>query len=229
MADAAPVDPVFEALRDRYGQPETGAEDPFHVLIATILSHRTNDDVTLPAATRLLSAYPTPEALAQADPDQVQALIEGVGFYRNKTEAVIRASRHLLDEHGGQVPTDEDSLLAIPWVGRKTMNCVLVYGFGRPVVAVDTHVHRISNRLGWADTEAPDDTEPVLEDLLDERQRLEVNELLVRFGREICRPIGPKCGDCPIAGLCPSAEDRAPEGLGEPEGRTMLSRIASGR
>lgn len=159
VADAAPVDPVFQALRDRYGQPETGAEDPFHVLIATILSHRTNDDVTLPAATGLLAAYPTPEALAQADPDRVQDLIEGVGFYRNKAEA----------------------------------------------------------------------TEQALSGLLDDRQKLSVNELFVRFGREICRPIGPKCGDCPVAELCPSAEDRRPEGLGEPEGPTMLSQITAGR
>lgn len=228
MVEAAPIGPAFEALRDRYGEPETGAEEPFHVLIATILSHRTNDDVTLPAARALLAAFPTPQALAAADPGEVQALIEGVGFYRNKTEAVIRASQHLLDEHDGQVPTDETDLLAIPWVGRKTMNCVLVYGFGEPVVAVDTHVHRISNRLGWADTEAPDDTEPVLDAQLDDPQRLAVNELLVRFGREICRPIGPKCGDCPIDELCPSAEDRAPEGLGDPEGRTMLGKIADG-
>lgn len=229
MSPAAPIDRVFQALRDRYGAPEAGAEDPFAVLIATILSHRTNDDVTLPAAKALLDAYPTPEALADAEPDRVQELIEGVGFYRNKTEAVIRASQHLLDEHDGQVPTDEDALLAIPWVGRKTMNCVRVYAFGEPVVAVDTHVHRISNRLGWVDTEAPDDTEAALGTQLDARQRLEVNELLVRFGREICRPVGPRCGDCPVTEMCPSAEDREPQGLGEPEGRTMLGQIADER
>ncbi len=228
VVEAAPIEPVFDALRERYGEPRTGAQAPFHVLIATILSHRTNDDVTLPAAKALLEAYPTPEALANADPDHIQALIEGVGFYRNKTEAVQRASQHLLDEHDGQVPTEEAALLAIPWVGRKTMNCVLVYAFGEPVVAVDTHVHRISNRLGWSDTETPEDTEPVLEAQLDAPQRLAVNELLVRFGREICRPIGPRCGDCPVRELCPSAEDREPEGLGEPEGQTMLSRIAAG-
>ncbi|MDX1611821.1 MAG: endonuclease III [Candidatus Thermoplasmatota archaeon] len=222
----AGIQAVFHALEERYGEPETGSEDAFPVLIATILSHRTNDDVTLPAARRLLTRYPDAQALAQADPAQVEERIQGVGFYRNKTQAVIKAARHLLEHHDGRVPREEGAMLEIPWVGRKTMNCVKVYAFGEPVVAVDTHVHRISNRLGWCDTGTPDETEVVLDDMLDEAQKLAVNELLVRFGREICRPIGPKCGDCPIAKLCPSREDREPEGLGEPEGRTMLARIA---
>ncbi len=226
MADAAPIDRVFEALRRRYGPPETGSEDPFRVLIATILSQRTNDDVTYPAANRLFDAYPDVHALADADPDRVAELIEPVGFYNTKADAVVKAAQHLIDENEARVPREEDALLEIPWVGRKTMNCVRVYAFGEPVVAVDTHVHRISNRLGWVDTDAPDATEAALEPQLSERQRLEVNELLVRFGREICRPVGPKCGDCPIAQACPSREQREPEGLGEPEQRTMLSRVA---
>jgi len=123
---------------------------------------------------------------------------------------------------------DEQALLALPHVGRKTMNCVRVYGFGRPVVAVDTHVHRISNRLAWVRTRAPEETEAALSRILSRRQRLEVNELLVRLGREICRPIGPRCGDCMLADLCPSRRVVPPRGLGAPEGATMLSRIACG-
>lgn len=226
MRDAAPIDRIFDDLRERYGEPTTGSEAPFRVLVATILSQRTNDDVTYPAANRLFDAYPDVEALAEADPERVAELIEPVGFYNTKGQAVVKAANHLIEEHGGEVPTGEDELLEVPWVGRKTMNCVRVYAFGEPVVAVDTHVHRISNRLGLVDTDSPEATEEALTSLLGPEDRRAVNELLVRFGREICRPQGPKCGDCPVEDVCPSSREREPEGLGEPEGRTMLGKVA---
>lgn len=224
----APVDDVFAALEERYGEPEVGAEDPFRVLVATILSHRTDDDVTFPAARRLLAAYPDVGALAEADPEHVAELVEPVGFYNRKGEAVVRVAKRLLDEHDGNVPREREALLELPWVGPKTANCVLVYAFGEPVVAVDTHVHRISNLLGWVDTEQPEATEVELSELLDEDQQLAVNEYLVRFGREICRPRGPLCGDCPIEAVCPSSQEREATGVGEVEGRTMLGRVADG-
>lgn len=226
MPQSAPVDEVFLALRDRYGPAKTGSRNPFRVLIATILSQRTNDDVTYPAANRLFEAYPTMEALAGADPDDVGELIEPVGFYNRKGHAVVKVATRLLEEHEGRVPADRQALLELPWVGPKTANCVLVYAFGEPVVAVDTHVHRISNRLGWVDTETPEETEPELEGLLDEDQRLAVNEYLVRFGREICKPRVPLCGDCPLATVCPSSEDKDAQGVDQVEGQTMLGRVA---
>jgi endonuclease-3 len=229
VSEPAPVDEVFTALRQRYGEPRTGSEDPFRVLIATILSHRTDDDVTFPAADRLFEAYPDVEALAEADPEDVAELIEPVGFYNRKGEAVVRVANRLLDDHDGEVPTEREALLELPWVGPKTANCVLVYAFGEPVVAVDTHVHRISNLLDWVDTEDPEATETELEQLLDREQRLAVNEYLVRFGREICQPRNPLCGDCPIEASCPASQDKDAQGVGEVEGRTMLGRIADGR
>lgn len=222
----APTELVFDRLEQRYGPPEVGSEDPFCVLIATILSHRTDDDVTYPAARRLFEAYPDVQALSRASPDKISDLIEPVGFYNRKAEAVVRVANRLLDEHGGEVPRDREQLLELPWVGPKTANCVLVYAFGEPVVAVDTHVHRISNRLAWVDTETPEETEPELEALLDEDERLAVNEYLVRFGREICRPRSPLCGDCPITQACPSSRASKTEGIDSVEGRTMLGRIA---
>jgi endonuclease-3 len=224
----APVDEVFAALEDRYGEPRTGSEDPFRVLVATVLSHRTDDDVTFPAADRLFDAHGDVQALAEADPETVADIIEPVGFYNRKGEAIVRVANRLIEEHDGEVPAEREALLELPWVGPKTANCVLVYAFGEPVVAVDTHVHRIANLLGWVDTDEPEATEPALEALLDEAQRLAVNEYLVRFGREICRPRGPLCGDCPIEAMCPASEDKEPEGVGEVEGRTMLGRIADG-
>jgi endonuclease-3 len=158
----------------------------------------------------------------------VAEIVERVGFYNRILVAVVRVANRLLDEHYGEVPHDRDALLELPWVGPKTANCVLVYAFGDPVVAVDTHVHRISNRLGWVDTEKPEATMHELEALLDDRDKLDVNELLVRFGREICRPQSPKCGDCPTAGACPSGREVPAEGVGEPEPRTMLGRVADG-
>ncbi len=227
MSGKAPVDAVFEALTDRYEPAqEHAARDPFAVLVATILSHRTDDEVTHEAAWRLLEAYPTVHRLARADPEHVADLIKPVGFYNRKAKALPRAAQHLLEHHDGCVPTEEAALLEIPWVGRKTMNCVLVYAFGRSVVAVDTHVHRIANRLGWADTETPEATEKALATTLDDEQKRLVNELLVRLGREICRPRVPRCGDCPLPDACPSREDKPPDGLDQPEGPTMLSRVA---
>jgi endonuclease-3 len=224
----APVDAVFERLRERYGPPVAGSEVPWRVLVAAVLSHRTDDEVTAAAAARLFEAYPSLEALAGADPEQVAEIVEPVGFYNRKGEGVVRLARRLVDEHGGAVPRDREVLEALPWVGPKTANCTRVYGFGEPVVAVDTHVHRIANRLGWADTEEPEATEAELAARLDADQRLAVNEYLVRFGRELCRPRDPLCGDCPVAEVCPSRAERDAEGVDEVEGRTMLGRVADG-
>ena len=176
--------------------------DPFKILIGTILSHRTRDENTSRATENLFSKYKTPEQLAGAQPSAVKRLIRPAGFYNMQAKNIIRVSQQWLDEHGGVVPSSVDELLTLHSVGRKTANCVLVYAFNRPAIPVDTHVHRISNRLGLVETKKPEDTEVALTKSIPKKYWLEVNDLFVRFGQTICRPIGPKCDQCLLMGSC---------------------------
>lgn len=181
---------------------ETEEGDPFKILIGTVLSHRTRDESTAKANERLFSVYHTPQELARADPKRVKELIRSVGFYNVKTRNVIRVAKQVVDEFGGKVPRRMDELLTLHAVGRKTANCVLVYGFNVPAIPVDTHVHRISNRLGLVDTKTPEETEVELTKKVPRRYWLELNELFVRFGQTVCKPIGPKCGTCTLRADC---------------------------
>ena len=176
--------------------------DPFRILIGTILSHRTKDENTTRATENLFSKYKTPGELAKADPRVVRRLIRPSGFYNLKTKNIMTASKQLVDRFGGKVPEDIEDLLTLRAVGRKTANCVLVYAFKKPAIPVDTHVHRISNRLGLVKTEKPEDTEQELIRTVPERYWLEVNDLFVRFGQTTCKPIGPKCSTCTLTGAC---------------------------
>jgi len=176
--------------------------NPFRILIGTILSQRTRDEQTSKASEMLFRKFKTPQQLARAKPSEVTKLIKSVGFYNMKTKAVIAASKKLIEDFGGVVPSDMDSLLTIPSVGRKTANCVLVYGFDMPAIPVDTHVHRISNRLGIVNTKTPEETEKELVKKVPKRYWLELNDLFVRFGQTTCKPIGPKCGQCTITARC---------------------------
>jgi endonuclease-3 len=178
--------------------------DPYRVLISTILSHRTKDENTHRAANSLFEVFPTPESLASADVHEVERLIRPAGFYRMKANNIKRVASLLVSEHNGNVPDDIDSLLELPAVGRKTANCVLVYAFGTPAIPVDTHVHRISNRLGLVQTRSPDGTEEALSGIVPKRHWIRLNELLVRFGQDVCKPISPFCYSCDIADLCES-------------------------
>jgi endonuclease-3 len=181
---------------------ETEGGEPFRILIGTILSHRTRDENTTRATENLFSKYKTPGELAEADPKVVSRLIRPSGFYRMKTKNVIRVSKQLVAEFGGAVPDNEDDLLKLHSVGRKTANCVLVYAFSKPAIPVDTHVHRISNRLGLVKTRKPEETEAELVKKVPRRYWLELNELFVRFGQTTCKPIGPKCQSCTLSGSC---------------------------
>ncbi|MBM4250303.1 MAG: endonuclease III [Euryarchaeota archaeon] len=194
---------VVSALRRRYPPETGGAAGPFRTLVATVLSQRTREERTAEAAGRLFAAYPDAPSLAAASPGEVVPLIRPAGFYNQKAPVIIEIARRLVADFGGEVPRDLESLLSLPGVGRKTANCVLVYGFGLPAIPVDTHVHRISNRLGWVRTRSPEETELALRALLPRRYWPDINELLVLFGRELCRPVGPRCPECPLAG-CPS-------------------------
>ncbi len=176
--------------------------DPFRILIGTILSHRTRDENTTKAVENLFSVFKTPEELANADEAVVRKLIRPSGFYNVKAKNVIRASKQLVSEFGGEVPRKMEDLLKIHSVGRKTANCVLVYAFNEPAIPVDTHVHRISNRLGLVRTKKPEETEEQLVRKVPREYWLDLNDLFVRFGQTTCKPIGPRCGSCSLSRQC---------------------------
>lgn len=178
-------------------------EGPFRVMIATLLSHRTRDEATHAACMSLFARHPTPASLASAPLSEIETLIRPVGFYRVKARRIRDVARTLIERHGGRVPEEFSELMALPGVGRKTANCVLVYGFGRDAIPVDTHVHRISNRLGIVRTTTPEETEGALTSLVPQDLWQDVNELMVVFGQRVCRPIGPRCRECPFT-WCPS-------------------------
>jgi endonuclease III len=175
---------------------------PFKVLISTILSARTRDPVTEEASARLSSRFPDSRSLSKANAKSVAKLIRPVSFYRVKAGRIIKVARIIEKEYNGIVPSNLDQLLALPGVGRKTANCVLVYGFRTPAIPVDVHVHRISNRIGLVETTEPERTEEQLSILYKEKYWLDVNELFVRFGQTICKPIGPLCEICSVKPMC---------------------------
>lgn len=176
--------------------------DPFKILIGTILSHRTRDENTTRAVERLFAKYKDVEELANAPESDVRERIRPAGFYNVKAKNVIRVARQLIDEFDGVVPRRMEDLLRLHSVGRKTANCVLVYGFNEPAIPVDTHVHRISNRLALVDTKTPEQTEMELIKRVPKRFWLELNDLFVRFGQTTCKPIGPRCEACSLTGIC---------------------------
>ncbi|MFW5711554.1 MAG: endonuclease III domain-containing protein [Spirochaetota bacterium] len=177
--------------------------DPFQILISTVISLRTKDEVTAAAARRLFDAAPTPQHMAGLPAERIQELIYPAGFYRNKAENIKKITRIILDEYNGQVPPTQAALLKLPGVGLKTANLTLSLGFGLPYICVDIHVHRISNRLGWVRTEKPDATEHELSRVLPQKYWIEINELFVRFGQSICTPVSPWCSKCPLSSACP--------------------------
>jgi endonuclease III len=179
-------------------------EDPFQVMIATLLSARTQDATTLAASTRLFKAARTPRTMAKLSVKQIERLIYPVSFYRNKARHVKAACRMLADRFGGRVPATMDELLTIPGVGRKTANLVLILAFSsRRNICVDTHVHRISNRLGWVRTRTPDETEQALYAATEPRWWPNINLYLVPWGQNVCRPVYPRCSECVLSPLCP--------------------------
>jgi endonuclease-3 len=179
-----------------------GLKNPFKVLIGTILSHRTRDEKTAEATERLFKRFQNAEELAGARADEVMELIKGVGFYHIKSWRIIEVARIIKEQYGGSVPDTFDELLKLPSVGRKTANCVLVYGFKKEAIPVDTHVHRIANRLGMVHTKKPEETEAGLMVFFPKEDWLEVNDLFVKFGKSVCRPVGPKCLICPLRMGC---------------------------
>ena len=178
-------------------------EDPFQVLIATLLSARTQDATTLAASTRLFRVARTPRTMARLTIRQIERLIYPVSFYRHKAKHVKATCELLSSRFGGRVPTTMPELLTLPGVGRKTANLVLILAFkSLKNICVDTHVHRISNRLGWVSTDTPDQTEQALYRATASRWWPYINLYLVTWGQNVCRPVYPRCGDCVIAAQC---------------------------
>ncbi len=176
--------------------------DPFRLLVACIISLRTKDAVTAAASARLFAVASTPAALASLPEERIAALIYPAGFYRTKARQLRSLAGRLLVEHGGSVPAERSALLALPGVGRKTANLVLGLGFGIPAICVDTHVHRIANRLGLVATTNPEDTEHALEEVLPRTLWIDINDLLVTFGQHVCHPTSPRCSACPVSERC---------------------------
>ncbi|MDR1990586.1 MAG: endonuclease III [Acidobacteriaceae bacterium] len=186
---------------------EAQEESPFQVLIATLLSARTQDATTLAASTRLFAVAATPEAMVKLPIRTIERLIYPVSFYRNKARHVKATARMLLDEYGGAVPATMEALTKLPGVGRKTANLVMILSFkSQQNICVDIHVHRISNRLGWVRTDTPEETEQALYRAIPQKWWALINLYLVTWGQNVCRPLRPRCDGCAIADLCPRIE-----------------------
>lgn len=191
-----------EQPRSEFVQLMEDFKDPYLVLIACILSLRTNDRTTYPATLRMLKLAKTPEQMAKVSVEELEKAIYPVGFYANKAKQIVELSKIITEEMGGKVPDTIDELCKFNGVGRKTANLVLAKGFQTPAICVDVHVHRIFNRLGLVKTKTPDETEFALREQLPVKYWLDINTLLVTHGQNVCKPITPKCSDCPIEQYC---------------------------
>jgi endonuclease III len=195
-ATAGMVEPAADSIVKKYGR------DPYLMLISCILSLRTRDTVSLPASLRLFEHAKTPTEMRVVPLTMIQKAIYPVGFYKNKAKTIIEVSNDLITRFGGRVPDTVEELMSLKGVGLKTANLVLAEGFGKPAICVDTHVHRISNRLGLVNTRTPEETEAQLKVVLPQHYWREYNRLLVMWGQNICVPISPLCSVCPVFDLC---------------------------
>jgi endonuclease-3 len=183
-------------------------QTPFQVLIGTVLSQRTRDEKTDEAAKALFSRYPSPEMLAAADREEIAKLIRPANYYNTKALRIKEISKIILERHAGNTPDTISELMRLPGVGRKTASCVLLYGFKKKALPVDTHVHRISNRIGLVTTQTAEESEGELWKVIPEKYIMFYNELMVKHGQNICRPISPLCLECPIVRFCDYGLDR---------------------
>jgi endonuclease III len=204
------IDTVMTTLREAapswsapvVTQMATLSRDPYQVLIACLLSLRTKDETTGPAARRLFALADTPTKMLTLTPAQIEKAIYPVGFYKTKAQTLLDISQAILDHYNGRVPDEIDDLLTFKGVGRKTANLVVTLGYQKPGICVDTHVHRISNRWGYVATKTPEETEMALRAKLPRQHWIEINDLLVAMGQTICHPTSPKCSLCPIEKYC---------------------------
>lgn len=175
---------------------------PFQMLVMTLLSSRTKDVTTIPIVKKLFTKYPHPQDFIDLNLSELEGMLYGIGFYKVKAKNIKELSRIIIDKYNQQVPDNFEELIALPGVGRKTANCILTYTFNKPAIGVDVHVHRISNRLGWVNSQKPEETENELKKIVPKKLWAEVNKLFVDFGQRLCLPINPKCETCPISKHC---------------------------
>ena len=202
------IDKIVSLLKDAK-QPQSefvklmdSFKNPYLVLIACILSLRTNDKTTYHATLRMLELAKTPKEMKNVSQEELAKAIYPVGFYENKANQIIELSKTIDEELNGQVPDEIEDLIKFKGVGRKTANLVLSLGFNKPAICVDVHVHRIFNRLGYIKTKTPEETEFALREKLPQKYWIDINTLLVTHGQNVCKPIKPKCSECPIARYC---------------------------
>jgi endonuclease-3 len=196
LSKSTEADPSVNTVAEHYRR------DPWAVLVSTIISLRTKDEVTLAASERLLEKAGNPAELSRMNEEKIVKLIYPAGFYHNKAASLKKIAYILLEQYGGKVPASMDELLALPGVGRKTANLVLNEAFDIDAICVDIHVHRISNRCGWLSGKTPEETEMILRDILPKKYWKRINYLLVLYGQKLCRPVSPFCSCCGIAKHC---------------------------
>jgi len=214
MIDNSNIEKVLEILGKEYKnytkpivtRISKRKRDPYKILISTIISLRTKDAVTSEVSKALFARADNPHDMLKMSKKKIEKLIYPAGFYHRKAENILEISQIILDEYGGKVPQDLDELLKLPGVGRKTANLVLVLGFDKYGICVDTHVHRISNRWGYVDTKTPEKTEAALRKKLPKKFWKIYNDYLVSFGQNTCKPISPFCSKCPVSELCPQID-----------------------
>jgi endonuclease-3 len=194
---------VIRTLQPRYKGPAASDKpSPWETVLFTALTARSRDDQVEPLFQELMRQYPTPARLAKAKQKDVETILRSIGFFRNKSKNAIALAKAVVERHAGKVPRTMEELVELPGVGRKTASCVLVYAFRIPAIAVDTHVHRIVNRLGWVKEKTPEKTERALRATLPKDLWLQINHVMVPFGRDVCKPITPQCWRCPVAKQC---------------------------
>lgn len=189
----------FTALKQLQAE-ESG--DPFKILIGTILSSRTRDENTTKVVKTLFKRFRNAKELAEGNIEEVKQIVHSIGFYNVKAKRIIEVSQLIVKRFDGKVPNSIEKLLELPGVGRKTANCVLVYGFNIPAIPVDIHVHRISNRIGLVNTKTPEKTEIELSNIIDRRYWLKLNSTFVMYGQNVCLPVTPNCKLCKLKKIC---------------------------
>lgn len=208
MPTEADVRTVMETLAATYhGRGAVELGDPYQVLVATIISQRTREEQTTAVSARVFARYPDALTLSAAAEPELYNLLQGSEYREEKVPRLIALASILVEQHSGLVPNDLDDLLALPGVGRKTANCVLIYAFSKAAICVDTHMHRISGRLGWVQTKTPDQTEKALETILPRDWWAGSNRLFLQHGRAICLPAIPVCSRCPVRAWCAYGQD----------------------
>jgi endonuclease-3 len=206
MSEISRVIDIVEQEVRRFREPAVTQvarrRDPYQVLVSCMISLRTRDETTAAASERLFHIAKTPEDMTLLSEEEIERLIKPANYYRTKAKNIRKISHILIDEYGSRVPETIDELLKLPGVGRKTANIVVVFGHGKPGMPIDTHCHRIPNRLGWVHTKTPEQTERELRKLIPRTHWMKFNDIFVTFGQNICKPIRPLCGICPVTKYC---------------------------